>query len=242
MEKPAVLSRRRFLGRLAAGGVFCFSGLSPGQRLTYAMGAFSYPQGVRKVMGDVKINGIAAQIGTPVQAGDLVATGPDSMAIFVINKSVYLVRDDTQLIFSKKTAKDIREKVATVLRLIHGKVLSVHTGKKRRIITPTAVVGLRGTGVYVEAEADRAYLCICYGRAELSVSDAPDILERVTTRHHDAPRFVYRPGVRKGTPIVAAPMFNHTDAELIMLESMVWRKPPFVTSEGESGSGGGSSY
>ncbi|GEM_PF-5081706 len=32
-----------------------------------------------------------------------------------------------------------------------------------------------------------------------------------------------------------APMLNHTDAELIMLESLVGRRPPFVTKAGSRG-------
>ncbi len=239
MEKSSVLTRRGFLGRLAAGGAVCISGLSLGERLALGMGAFSYPQGIQKITGEVKINGVAVQVGTPVQEGDMVATGPDSMAIFVMEKSVYLVRADTQLIFTKKTAGDIKEKISTVLKILKGKILSVHPGKKRRVITPTAVVGLRGTGVYVEAETDRTYFCVCYGRAELGVADTPDVMETVHTRHHEAPRYIYRPGVRKGSPIVQAPVINHTDAELIMLEKMVWRKPPFVTSNEQDGSGGG---
>ena len=44
--------------------------------------------------------------------------------------------------------------------------------------------------------------------------------------------------VVKGLNQAKAPVINHTDAELILLESLVWRQPPFVDNEGNGGSGG----
>jgi hypothetical protein len=48
----------------------------------------------------------------------------------------------------------------------------------------------------------------------------------VRTKHHDQPRYIYP----KGAPrmIENAPVINHTDAELVMLEALVGRKVPFT--------------
>ena len=78
--------------------------------------------------------------------------------------------------------------------------------------------------------SERTYVCLCYGLADLQASSMPEARQTVTTTHHDAPRYIY---ARGGTPvrmIETAPVINHTDAELIMLEALVGRKPPVVGS------------
>ena len=100
--------------------------------------------------------------------------------------------------------------------------------RRKRIITATAVTGIRGSGVYVESDTERTYLCTCYGIGDLAASADPRVRETVRTTHHESPRFIYGPGAP--SLITRAPVFNHTDAELIMLEAMVGRKPPFVSS------------
>lgn len=225
--------RRQFIMTMLGGGALGLTGLPGFVRAVYGMGAFSYPQGMQKIEGDVKINGIPAQVGAQVAPGDVVTTGPDSLAIFVINKNVYLVRDNTRVDLSSETSEEFKEKIVNVLRMARGKMLSVFGRGKRRIVTPTAVAGIRGSGAYVEAEPERTYICTCYGIADIEATAAPDVRETVKTKYHDAPRYVY--GGRAKQLIVKAPVINHTDAELIMLEEMVWRKPPFVEEEGGGG-------
>lgn len=202
-------------------------------RTAMAMGALGHQQGMRKIEGDVKINGVPARIGDPVKTGDVVATGPDSMAVFVMDRSVYLVRENTHVEFSAQTAGQLEETLANVIRIVKGRMLSVFGRRRRRIFTPTAVVGIRGTGVYLEAEPQRTYVCTCYGVAQIAAGADPDVKETVQTAYHESPRFVYGRGAER--LIVKAPVFNHTDEELIMLESLVFRKPPFVDQEGGNG-------
>ena len=89
----------------------------------------------------------------------------------------------------------------------------------------TATIGNRGTGVYAQDMGDRAYVCTCYGVADIAAADDPSVHETVRTEHHDQPRYIYPQGAERR--IVRAPVFNHTDAELILLESLVGREPPF---------------
>ena len=56
------------------------------------------------------------------------------------------------------------------------------------------------------------------------------VLEDVKTRHHESPRYIYKSVQGDGRLIAGAPVINHTDEELILLESLVHRKPPFVGS------------
>ena len=53
----------------------------------------------------------------------------------------------------------------------------------------------------------------------------PSARETVRTTHHEQPRYIYAKGAPK--MVTPAPMVNHTDAELEMLEALVGRKPPF---------------
>jgi len=89
----------------------------------------------------------------------------------------------------------------------------------------TAAIGIRGTGIYVELDGARTYVCTCYGEAELTPLDDPAAAETVRTRHHDEPRYIYPRGMPR--MIEKAPVINHTDAELVLLESLVGRKVPF---------------
>jgi len=82
----------------------------------------------------------------------------------------------------------------------------------------------------VEAETQRTYVCTCYGVVDITAKAAPEIKETIKTTHHDSPKFVYASGTNQ--LITKAPVINHTDAELIMLEKLVWRKPPFVEEKG----------
>jgi hypothetical protein len=52
----------------------------------------------------------------------------------------------------------------------------------------------------------------------------------VRTTHHEQPRYI----MGKGAPqmLMGAPVINHTDAELVLLEDIVARRPPFTQREG----------
>jgi hypothetical protein len=150
-----------------------------------------------------------------VAAGDSVTTGADALAVFVVGRDAMLVRRQSSVSLFKDG-----------LRIASGAVLSVfESGRRREIDTGTAVIGIRGTGIYVEAEPDRTYVCTCYGEAVLEPRADPAARETVRTTHHDQPRYI----MPKGAPqmIMRAPVVNHTDAELEMLEALVGRKPPF---------------
>ncbi|KPJ75905.1 MAG: hypothetical protein AMJ54_13625 [Deltaproteobacteria bacterium SG8_13] len=214
-------------------------------RSALALGLSKPPAGMYVVKGDVRVNGIAAQAGSVVTAGDTVTTGADAMAIFLIGKDVYLVRDNTRLELDSESAEALKVRIADVLRIVNGKMLSVFGKGRKRLVMPTAVAGVRGSGVYVEADPQRIYICTCYGIAEITPLADPSKRQTVNTFHHEAPRFVYASGAvsPNNRIIVKAPVINHTDAELIHLESLVYRQPPFVSRRGSgNGNGGGGGY
>jgi hypothetical protein len=171
--------------------------------------------GVHSVRGEATINGQAAKPGMLVNPGDKLATGQDGQIVFVVDRDAMLMRRNSSL-----------EAVKGGLRAVTGAVLSVFAPKQRKELrTTTAMIGVRGTAVYLEAEAERTYVCTCYGEAVLAPVAEPTARETVRTRHHEQPRYV----MGKGAPkmVMRAPMVNHTDAELEMLEALVGREPPF---------------
>ncbi len=180
-------------------------------------------KGVYRVRGDVRINGRPAVPGMDVKAGDVVATGPDGEAVFVVYRDAFLVRASSRVEMQGSAGALL----VTGLRVVTGAILSVFPpGERKTIRTATATIGIRGTGIYVEAEPARTYVCTCYGEADLEPVDDPAERETVRTIHHDEPRYV----MAKGMPqmIMKAPVVNHTDAELTLLEGLVGREPAFA--------------
>lgn len=192
-------------------------------RLRRALAVGAAPQGVARVRGEVRVNGAIADRGTVLEPGDVVTTGRGAELVAAIGRDAFLVRGAARVEFEGRAA----ERLVTGLRVATGAVLSVFDrGRPRTIRTPTASIGIRGSGVYVEAEADRTYVCTCYGTADLVPLDDPQAAETVRTTHHEQPRYIHRKGVPR--MIERAPFVNHTDAELTLLESLVGRVPPFA--------------
>lgn len=217
-----LISRRAWLARIAGSGAALAAGMAY-MRLALAQGDIK--PGVSRVNGDVRVNGKATQVGAQVNSGDIIETGRGD-AVVVVERDAFLVRSGTKIEFGGGSAL-----AQGTLRILAGKVLSVFVpGKRVQITTRTATIGIRGTGLYIESMADRTYACTCYGSAELNPLADPKQAVTVTTTYHDAPRYIYAVADKsnKGSLIVVAPVINHSDAELILLESLVGRKVPFA--------------
>jgi hypothetical protein len=153
-----------------------------------------------------------------------VITGPKTTLVFVVGADAYLMRSNSHLVLAGNNAKNPSR--ADSVKLLAGKLLSVFEKGERTLSTVTAVAGIRGTGIYMESDEERSYVCLCYGNITLSPADAPSASEVIKTTHHDSPRWVYRDRM---TP---AKVINHTDEELILLESLTGRVPPFYRQFG----------
>lgn len=227
MIRENQLDRRELLALLTSFGAmgtlsFLLSGCGPA----------TLQLGLRKVWGDVLINGKPAPSknltegdGLKIPNNSTLSTGSKGLVMFVIGQDAFLLRKNSELALtpSKSSPNEIAG-----FQLNSGGVLSVFAKGNRTLRTPAAIIAIRGTGVYLEADDEFTYVCTCYGTSHLQVKDAPDITETVTTEHHDEPRFVYAADQR----IAKAPVYNHTDQELILLEELVGRVPPFVNPDG----------
>jgi hypothetical protein len=235
MSREEEYVRRLFLKRgialtgLVAGG----SLLAP---LVHAIGQVprALPEGksIYKLKGEVRVDGQKANPDTQVKPTSLVETGSNSLAIFRVGKDAHLLRENSSMQLSGTTSW------ADSMRLLTGQLLSVFgsragSEKSYNLSTTTATIGIRGTGVYAESLPDASYVCTCYGVVDINANANPEEFELIKSLHHDAPRYILA-NPEGGKLITPAPMKNHTDEELLLVEAIVGRVPPFSAVGGYS--------
>lgn len=179
---------------------------------------------IYRVRGDVLIDGVPASSRSIVKPASTLETGRRSHVVFRVGMDAHILRKNSRIELSS-----IDGLAVDGLRILTGALLSVFgerpADRPYRLSTPLASLGIRGTGIYVESNADASYVCTCYGEVELGVHDDPAQQEVVRTQHHEAPRYILARS-ENGRRIVEAPMKNHKDAELVLIEAIVGREPP----------------
>ena len=115
----------------------------------------------------------------------------------------------------------------SALRMLTGAMLSVSRNQPMRLRTPTATIGIRGTGCSVEAEPEQTCFCTCYEVTEVASANDPAKKEIITATMHDRPVYV---GIdaKSGGSIQDAPLINHTNLELAMIGTLVGRTPAYI--------------
>jgi hypothetical protein len=138
--------------------------------------------------------------------------------VIVVGSDAFLMRAQTTIEVKG------RDGVLSEMLITTGKLLSVFAQKPVAIKAASASIGIRGTGAYIEVEPKSVYFCLCYGEALI---DGPGMSGKlVKTTHHEQPLILREDGgIMLAEP---GPFQNHSDAELIMLESLVGREPPFM--------------
>lgn len=143
--------------------------------------------------------------------------GKGALATFIVGQDASLARENSH---AERMGSGL---LVSTLRLVSGALLGVFAGGgERRLLTATASIGIRGTGTYLEAEPERTYFCLCYGTAQVSAT-LGGARESYSTRHHESPRYIDADGRQRA--IIPASVANHSDSELILLESLVGRSP-----------------
>lgn len=213
--------RRAFLLKALAAGLLAAGGLPGARAQFFGRKPQRMPAGqsIYEATGAVTVNGQAASAATRIGAADRIETGKGAQLIFVVGFDAFLVRENSRLELAGGGG------IVNTLRLATGALLSVFGAGAKQVITATAATGVRGTGLYVESEPERSYVCTCYGEVLISAVDDANTSERIVSRHHDAPRYVLKPGAARR--IQPAPFINHTDVELALIEALVGRTPPF---------------
>lgn len=222
LEDPA--RRRQLMRMLVAGGLFLLPG-SPAEGFWFGRKSkkLADNRSIFTLKGDVFVNDQQADKQTRIRTGDTVRTGARSEVVFAVGGDSFIMRDDSEMRIGGSGF------FIDSLRILTGRVLSVFaqrgTGQSLKLSASTATIGIRGTGAYLEVEPDLTYLCTCYGQVELRASDDPDDRELITTTNHDSPRYISNKPVQ-GSRIRPAPVINHTNTELQLLEQIVGRQVP----------------
>lgn len=157
--------------------------------------------------GMVTVNGLAVEIGLAVKDGDVVVTGPDSLAEIKFGEyRVLNARENTRLIIDS-TEKTFKLD-AGALAVVQSKARWFSRRKPWLVQTPTMVAAVRGTVYFAKVEsADSVYFCLCNGKIHLEDSEESSFLD-LEAAHHNAVRYI-----RTGDGIVPekASMEYHTD-------------------------------
>jgi hypothetical protein len=181
-------------------------------------------QSIFELRGQVRVNGQLATRETRIGPTDKLETADGSYVVAAVGGTAFILREKSTL------ELDGRALLVRSMRLVTGRLLSVFgkrgADEQAQVRTTIATIGIRGTGVYAEADPDKTYLCTCYGLTDVAAADDPAQSEQIAARHHDAPRYVLaQPD--NGRRIVPAPFINHTDLELMTIEAIVGREVPF---------------
>lgn len=221
--------RRELLVRALSAGLFVAGGSAGILQPVHAMGkipkVLEPGKSIYDMRGKVAVNGKRANLETVITGNDVVTTGRRSHVVFAVGKDAFVLRSNSKLELSGQGM------IINTLRLVTGKLLSVFGKTKHRIHTPNATIGIRGTGIYTEADPEQTYVCTCYGVVDLFADNDKESTEVITSSHHDAPRYILS-NESKGKNIREAPFINHTDQELQLIEELVGRAPPFTMAGG----------
>jgi len=231
MSKHIDDPRRAFLVDALSLGLFASANVAGIIQASHALGDVpsKLPEGrsIFRLEGMVTVDGKIADINTKIGPNSLVITGPGSLIIFVVESDAFILRENSEL---KMGSTGI---LVEGMRILTGKILSVfgQREKTHNISTSTATIGIRGTGIYIESNPELSYVCTCYGHTRISANADPDVIEDVVTEHHDRPFYVLADTSGKNL-IIPAPVINHTDTELALIEELVGRETPFASFKG----------
>ncbi len=148
------ISRREALSRLLAGGTLALMPWQLANAGWFSWGPkkLSSDKSIHSLDGEALVNGRPADLQTRIRAGDRIETRDDSEIIFVVGGDSFILRSNSHMEISGG------DFLIRGLSLLSGSLLSVFAQRKTNqsltMSGPTATLGIRGTGVYMEAEPD----------------------------------------------------------------------------------------
>lgn len=156
---------------------------------------------------------------TQLRAGDKIVVAYGGELAMSIGGDAFLLREGSVLEIARGD-----NLLVSGLRLPTGAMLAVFDKHNSpvHIVTSTATIGIRGTGVYVSAQPHKLYTCTCYGETDLRMGRQ---IEQISATHHNAHEVS---DSSHGTMTMQSmEVIDHTDDELRTLESYVGRIPSF---------------
>jgi hypothetical protein len=171
--------------------------------------------------GAVLINGAAAEIGEALGAVTLVETGPGASCEIVFDKknAVRVSQNAEASLDFSGIVKEVTLKkggLTSVLRKL-GKVAGKDTF---RVLTATAVAGVRGTSFCAWVDENTTYVCACNGTVR--TIDAKGSNEQLLSAAHHTAREYTRNGEAIG--LTQAGVEHHSDASVESLAARIGEK------------------
>lgn len=181
---------------------------------------------IHELSGVVHVNKRRASRADDIRPGDVVSTSHNGRIAFSVGGDAFQLNEWTSI-----RVGDSGNPLIDALHLFTGKLLSVFaTGRRRRIFTATATMGIRGTACFLNVRPASTYFCTCYGQTELTTGGRRDAFEAV---HHNPRLLEFADG--RLAAMREAGMQDHTDEELRRLEAYVGRRPLFDEVDWQGG-------
>lgn len=179
---------------------------------------------IHQLLGQAWINGKPAMTQSAIHFGDKILTGAGSSVTIVLDENVYRLGPRALFTLPRIDARG-------VMRLFYGAMLAVFRHRSdKRIYTPTTVLGVRGTGLYLDAGYRETYLCLCYGDVDFTDNENAANSVVIHADYHQAVIFDHNSReIRRGNSID-----GHADGDLFELEALAARTPPATFMPGNA--------
>jgi hypothetical protein len=221
-RRRAFLLRSLALGALAGGAGWNAQAYAA----LFGRAPYRLPEGksVFDVKGQVTADGKPVDEKTVLSGREVLVAGPGSHLVAVVGRDAFILREQSHMELS------VAHAAKSVFRLVSGALLTVFGPRRDEdavsLTSPVATLGIRGTGAYMEVDAEKSYVCLCYGKSSITPAQDPTQAFEAVSHHHDMPKYILV-NPENGERVVPAPFKNHTDLELMTIEALVGRTVPF---------------
>ena len=168
------------------------------------------------LQGAVLVNGKIAEKDTTITFGDEIITGGHSRIGLRLDGNVYRLGSRSHLTLPEGTTN-------ITFNFIFGSLLAVFRHDSHKTIhTTTGVLGVRGTGAYLQVGSEETYLCTCYGDIDFMDNENVQNAAHIHALYHNAITFTHSSrafGLNQ-------PLLGHVSEDMQALEAQADRNCP----------------
>jgi hypothetical protein len=169
--------RRMLIQLLAAGALTGASASALAQLFGGRPTKLAAGRSIYRLDGQVTVDGKPATVDTKIGGRATIETGRNAEVVYAVGESAFIMRGNSKVTLETAQPDSV---ALTGLRLLSGKLLSVFAARKpMQLKAATATIGIRGTGIYMEADPEQTYFCTCYGVADVKANGDPESEETV---------------------------------------------------------------
>ncbi len=182
----------------------------------FASSAYAAEKGyIYDFKGPVLINGKLANKNSPITFGDEIITGSRGRIGLRLAGNVYRVGNRSHLKLPE-TSKNF------TLNFFFGSILAVfRSDTPKTIQTLTSVLGVRGTGLYLDIDSEQTFLCTCYGDVDFKDKENEGNVRHIHSEYHNIVALNHQTRA-----FSKQAMKGHATPDLFELEALAERTPP----------------